>query len=73
MGTASVARSFSHMKMIKTHKESLGKANLSHRMKISIELPETLTDEAEQIVQKAKKNCYLTLFCFIVASYVASH
>ena len=52
VGTASVERSFSQMKMIKTRlRNRLGEANLSHLMKIAIESPETLSDvELEQIV-----------------------
>ena len=50
VGTASVERSFSQMKMIKTRLRSRLEANLSHLMKISIESPETLSDEElEQI------------------------
>ena len=46
VGTASVKHSFSQMKMIKTQlRNHLGEANLSHLMKITIESPETLSDE----------------------------
>ena len=50
--TASVERSFSQMKMIKTRLRSrLGEDNLSHLMKITIESPEILSDEElEEIV-----------------------
>ena len=52
VGTASVERSFSQMKMIKTRLRSrLGEDNLSHLMKIAIESPEILSDEElEEIV-----------------------
>ena len=52
VGTASVERSFSHMKMIKSRLRSrLGECNLSHLMKISIESPQKLSnDDLEQIV-----------------------
>ena len=53
VGTASVERSFSQMKMIKTRLRShLGEANLSHLMKIAIESSQSLSDtELEQIVE----------------------
>ena len=45
IGTASVERSFSQMKMIKTRLRSrLGEKSLSHLMKIAIESPEKLSD-----------------------------
>ena len=45
IGTASVERSFSQMKMIKTRLRScLGEKSLSHLMKISVESPEKLSD-----------------------------
>ena len=49
VSTASVERSFSQMKLIKTHlRNSL---SLSHLMKISIELPQKLTEtNLEEIV-----------------------
>ena len=52
VGTASVERSFSQMKMIKTHlRNRLGEDNLSNLMKIAIESPESLADEdLEQII-----------------------
>ena len=52
VGTASVERSFSHMKMIKSRlRNRLGEANLSYLMKITLESPEALSDEElEQIV-----------------------
>ena len=44
VGTATVERSFSQMKLIKTHRRSrLSDSNLEHLMKISIEGP-PLTD-----------------------------
>ena len=51
-GTASVERSFSQMKMIKTRLRSrLGEKSLSHLMKIAIESPEKLSDsDLENIV-----------------------
>ena len=50
MGTGSVERSFSQMKVIKK-KNSLGDTNLSHLMKIVIESPQSLSyEELEQIV-----------------------
>ena len=46
VGTASVERSFSQMKMIKTRlRIRLGEQNLAHLMRISIEMPETLPDD----------------------------
>ena len=52
VGTASVERSFSHMKMVKSRlRDRLGEANLSYLMKIALESPEALSDEElEQIV-----------------------
>ena len=52
IGTASVERSFSQMKMIKTRLRShLGEKSLSHLMKIAIESPEKLSDsDLENIV-----------------------
>ena len=50
VGTASVERSFSQMKMIKTRlRYHLGEANLSHLMKIAIE--RVSDTELEQIVE----------------------
>ena len=46
VGTASVERSFSQMKMIKTRlRNRLGEKSLSYLLKISIESPQKLTDE----------------------------
>ena len=46
VGTASVERSFSQMKMIKTRlRNRLGEKSLSYLMKIAIESPQKLTDE----------------------------
>ena len=46
VGTASVERSFSQMKMIKTRlRNRLNEKSLSYLMKISIESPQNLTDE----------------------------
>ena len=52
VGTASVERSFSQMKLIKTQlRNHLGDTILSHLMKIAIESPHTLSDEdLEQII-----------------------
>ncbi len=52
VGTASVERSFSHMKMVKSRlRNRLGEANPSYLMKIALESPEALSDkELEQIV-----------------------
>ena len=52
IGTASVERSLSQMKMIKTRLRSrLGEKSLSHLMKIAIESPEKLSDsDLENIV-----------------------
>ena len=52
VGTASVERSFSHMKMVKYRlRNRLGEANLSYLMKIAMESSEALSDEElEQIV-----------------------
>ena len=52
VGTVSVKRSLSQMKMIKTRlRNRLGDTNLSHLMKIAKESPQTLSDkELEQIV-----------------------
>ena len=52
IGTASVERSFSQMKMIKTRLRSrLGEKSLSHLMKIVIESPEKLSDsDLENVV-----------------------
>ena len=52
IGTASVERSFSQVKMIKTRLRSrLGEKSLSHLMKIAIESPEKLSDsDLENIV-----------------------
>ena len=51
-GTASVERSFSQMKMIKTRlRNCLRDTNLSHLMKTVIESPQSLSDEElEQII-----------------------
>ena len=52
VGTASVERSFSHMKMVKScPRNRLGETNLSYLMKLALESPEALSDEElEQIV-----------------------
>ena len=52
VGTASVERSFSHMKIVKSRlRNRLEEANLSYLMKIALESPEALSDEElEQIV-----------------------
>ena len=52
VGTASVERSFSHMKKVKSRlRNRLGEANLSYLKKIALESPEALSDEElEQIV-----------------------
>jgi hypothetical protein len=46
VGTASVERSFSQMKMIKTRlRNRLGEQNLAHLMRIAVEMPEKLPDD----------------------------
>ena len=52
IGTASVERSFSQMKLIKTRlRNNLGELSLSHLMKTAIESPETLSDsDLEEVV-----------------------
>ena len=52
VGTASVERSFSQMKMIKTRlRNRLGERNLAHLIRIAIEIPEKLPDDiVESIV-----------------------
>ena len=52
IGTASVERLFSQMKLIKTRlRNRLGEFGLSHLMKIAIESPETLFDsDLEEVV-----------------------
>ena len=52
VGTASVERSFSNMKMVKSRlRHRPGEANLSYLIKIALESPEALLDEElEQIV-----------------------
>ena len=52
IGTASVERSFSQMKMIKTRlRNRLGEKSLSHLMKIAIEAPDKLSDsDLENVV-----------------------
>ena len=53
VATASVERSFSQMKLIKTRlRSSLKDTSLSHLMKIAIESPNVLTDsDLEEIVE----------------------
>ena len=52
VATASVERSFSQMKLIKTRlRNSLSESSVSHLMKIAIESPDTLTDSnLEEVV-----------------------
>ena len=52
VGTVSVERSFSHMKMVKSRlRNRPGDVNLSYLIKIALESPEALSDEElEQIV-----------------------
>ena len=52
VGTASVERSFSHMKIVKSRlRNRLGEANLFYLMKIALESPKALTnEELEQVV-----------------------
>ncbi len=51
VGTASVERSCSQMKMIKTRLRSrLGEQNLAHLMRIAIEMPEELPDDIVESV-----------------------
>ena len=46
VGTASVERSFSQMKMINTRlRNHLGEVSISHLMKIAIESPQTLLEQ----------------------------
>ena len=59
VATASVERSFSQMKLIKTRlRSSLNDTSLSHLMKITIESPDQLTDgNLDEIVEVwARKN-----------------
>ena len=58
VATASIERSVSQMKMIKTRlRNRMGQMSLSHRMKISIESPEKLSDsDLENIVDVWNKN-----------------
>ena len=72
VGTASVERSFSRMKMIKTRlRNRLGEQNLAHLMRIAIETPEKLPDDiVEGVVdiwnRKPRRNelYKCTLFAF---------
>ena len=59
IGTASVERSFSQMKMIKTRlRNRLGEKSLSHLMKLAIESPEKLSDsDLENIVDIWYRKC----------------
>ena len=51
VGTASVERSFSRMKMIKTRlRNRLGEQNLAHLMRFAIETPEKLPDDIVESV-----------------------
>lgn len=51
VGTASVERSFSQMKMIKIRlRNHLGEQNLAHLMRIAIETPEKLPDNIVESV-----------------------
>ena len=52
VATASMERSFSQMKLIKTRlRNSLSESSISHLMKIGIESPDTLTDSnLEEVV-----------------------
>ena len=60
MGTVSVERSFSQMKMIKTRmRNSLGVTNLSHVMKIVTESPPSLSDEELVDIWNRKSEEYL--------------
>ena len=58
VGTASVERSFSQMKMIKTRlRNRLGEQNLAHLMRIAIEMPEKLPDDiVESVVDIWNRN-----------------
>ena len=62
-GTASVERSFSHIKLIKTRlRNSLRETNLSHLMKTVIESPQSLSyKELEQIVDIWNRNSMFDL------------
>ena len=61
VGTASVERSFSQMKLIKTRlRNRIGQSSLSYLMKIGIETPEKLTDtdlEAIISIWNRKPSC----------------
>ena len=51
VGTASVERNFSQMKIIKTRlKNRLREQNLAHLMRIAIEVPEKLPDDIVESV-----------------------
>ena len=66
IGTASVERSFSQMKLIKTRlRNSLGELSLSRLMKIAIESPETLfgSDVEEVVTIWNKKGRIILLTC----------
>jgi len=57
VGTTSVERSFSQMKLIKPHlRNRLGEENLSNLMKVPIKSPENLQDEQfDQIIDAWNK------------------
>ena len=57
VATASVKRSFSQMKMIKTRlRNRMGEKSLSHLMKISIESPEKLSDSDLETIVIVNRN-----------------
>ena len=68
VSTASVERSFSQMKLIKTRiRNRIGQFSLSHLMEIPIETPETLRCGVRChyycMEQKAQNNCCMSVYC----------
>ncbi len=55
VGTATVERSFSHMKMIKTRLSRLSDENLTHLMRIAIEGPDLSEVNFNEILDIKKK------------------
>ena len=63
VSTASVERSFSQMKLIKTHlSNALSDCSLSHVMKINIEAPEVLSDRHCECMAEKIKECLSLTF-----------
>ena len=57
VGTASVERSFSHMKQIKTRlRNGLNNANLAHLMGIAIEAPELSSVNFDEVLEVFQEN-----------------